>query len=121
MKVNEKYEKWKKIEGTKSTEVSNFGRVRDVDGFMYSVHDNGNGYYAVPIVRYGVKKKESIHRLVAEAFVPNPQNKSFVNHKNGDPSINCEWNLEWCTPFENQMHRRFVLGKDVSGSDNPMY
>lgn len=111
--------KWRPIEGSDGFVISNFGDVMK-DGFLYK-HIVQRGYHRVAVT-YGDKRKiEQIHRLVAKAFVANPFNKTEVNHKNGDTHNNCEWNLEWCTPYENQMHRRYVLGKDMDGEHNPMY
>ena len=45
-----------------------------------------------------------MHRLVGVAFVPNPDNKPFINHINNNPLINNDWNLEWCTHSENMIH-----------------
>lgn len=113
---------WKPIEGTLDLEVSNFGNVRSKGGFEYSTFvDKSTGYIKVNIVIDGIKKQIGVHVLVAKAFVPNPFDKEYVNHKNGDKTNNCQWNLEWNTAFENQMHRRYVLGKDMNGKNNPMY
>tara|TARA_B110000285_G_scaffold188796_1_gene215150 strand:+ start:690 stop:1142 length:453 start_codon:yes stop_codon:yes gene_type:complete len=56
-------------------------------------------------------KKESVHRLVATLFIPNPKNKPCVNHINGDKRDNRYSNLEWVTHSENEIHSRDVLGK----------
>lgn len=65
-----------------------------------------------------------VHRLVASTFIPNPDNKPQVNHKDGNKSNNCVANLEWVTVSENHRHAFRVLGRkhhDVSGSKNPNY
>lgn len=63
---------------------------------------NNRGYLSVVIRR----KTYMVHRLVAQAFIPNPQNKPFVNHKDGDKTNNHVDNLEWCTAAENNQHAR---------------
>ena len=55
-------------------------------------------------------KRVYIHRLVAKAFLPNPENKRDVNHKNGNTKDNRLENLEWTTHRENTIHGRDVLG-----------
>lgn len=65
-----------------------------------------NGYRRIRI--YG--KNIGVHRLVAMAYIPNPENKPFINHRDGDKQNNNVWNLEWCTPKENNRHMWEVLG-----------
>ena len=55
------------------------------------------------------RKKCSVHRLVALAYIPNPDNKPFINHKNGIRDDNRIENIEWCTPSENNLHYIHVL------------
>ena len=66
--------------------------------------DNGNGYKQIYVQINKRRKILYIHRLVAQAFIPNPENKPNVNHINGIKSDNCVENLEWCTQAENQNH-----------------
>jgi hypothetical protein len=65
---------------------------------------NQKGYLMVDICIKGVKKKKLIHRLLAQAFIPNPFNKPQVNHINGIKIDNRIENLEWTTNSENQKH-----------------
>jgi hypothetical protein len=65
-----------------------------------------NGYLTVKINR----KNELVHRVVATCFIPNSENKSDVNHKDGIKSNNNVNNLEWNTRFDNMKHSREVLG-----------
>lgn len=57
----------------------------------------GNGYLRVGLSKDGEQKMFLVHRLVAEAFLPNPEGLPVVNHKDGNPSNNNVSNLEWCT------------------------
>ena len=60
-----------------------------------------------------------IHRLVAEAFISNPEDKREVNHKDGNRLNNCADNLEWVTRSENQIHSYKVLGRKSSLKHEP--
>ena len=109
-------EVWKEISGTDGVyEVSNLGRVKSNDhickrssGVEYLVHgrimkqtENNNGYMRVAVYVNGKKTKPYVHQLVANAFLPNPDAKSFVNHKDFNPKNNSTENLEWVSHLEN--------------------
>lgn len=107
---------WKDIEGYEGLyQVSNLGRVRSLDRVVQQLnrwgkyqsrfyrgcvlnpgvtHDN---YQSVSLTRQGKSASYSVHRLVAQAFIPNPDSLPQVNHKDENPSNNCVDNLEWCT------------------------
>lgn len=115
-------EEWRDIEGFKGLyQVSNLGRVKSLKkGIILSICDNGNGYKVVNLKVNRIQHMKTVHRLVATAFIPNPENKKEINHKNGDKSNNSVENLEWCTRSENGKHAyRTGLRKVHKGFDNP--
>lgn len=91
-------------------EVSNLGNIKSIrnnaykKGGLLNLSKNGNGYLMVRIYKDKRCYKRYIHRLVAEAFIPNPLNKKEVNHINGISDFNYVSNLEWCTSSENCIH-----------------
>lgn len=113
-------EEWRPIQDYEGIyEVSSLGRVRSLDRYVQGRNGSKcnrrgrqlrltsyhNGYVIVTLCKPNSKKKRGIvHRLVAEAFIPNPENKPVVNHKNGIKHDNRLENLEWCTHSENNIH-----------------
>ena len=124
---------WKPVVGFEgSYEVSNLGEIRSV-ARISSYHDprwnttvtrayksciikqnNVSGYKFIGLYKGGKLYQFYVHRLVAQAFIPNPENKPEVNHIDGDKSNNHVSNLEWCTRIENQ-HHAMINGLTPSG------
>lgn len=101
--------------GMKETKYS--GYFVDTEGNLFSNRRNGqlkklnpptdtHGYVKTVIInkKTGKRDKVSVHRLVAEAYLPNPMNKRTVNHKNGIKTDNRLENLEWMTQREQMLH-----------------
>lgn len=126
---------WKDIQEYEGLyQVSNFGRVRSLGRPVYNAIKRGNiwrkgkilkpiqtqstGYYCVSLVKNRYLKRMSIHRLVANAFIPNPQSLPQVNHKDENKANNRVSNLEWCTPKYNNgynnLNERIAL-KQING------
>lgn len=89
-------------------EVSNLGRVRR-NGKILKL-GKVRGYLHVNLCKNGIKKQAKVHRLVALAFLPNPQNLPQINHKDEDKTNNAVDNLEWCT---SQYNNNYSLSKPV--------
>lgn len=96
---------WSDIDGFSDYEVSKNGEVYSrLSGKVMTPKSNGKGYLSVELCKNGKKFTKGIHRLVAKAFIPNPENKPEVNHRDGDKSNNQLSNLEWNTSAENIAH-----------------
>ena len=82
-----------------------FGNVvRTKDGKEVPQQMNKFGYMNVSLYKDGKQKQHKVHRLIAQAFILNPQNKEQVNHIDGNKAHNVVWNLEWNTCKENIRH-----------------
>lgn len=113
-------EVWKDIAGYEGAyQVSNMGRIKSLprkhkasSGGSYMTKEiilkpaiNKNGYKHVSLFR----KDKRVHRLVAEAFLPNIKGLRDVNHKNGDKQDNTTDNLEWVSHSQNELHKIHIL------------
>ena len=79
-----------------------------------------SGYYRVKLVcNDGISRKFLVHRLLAQVFIPNPENKPCVNHIDGDKTNNSLSNLEWVTVLENNLHAFKIGLNSNNGSNNP--
>lgn len=94
-------EVWKPIKGYEGLyEVSNLGRVRKII-YKEMKGEDHLGYRRLNLTKDGVTKPYLVHRLVAEAFIPNPENYPIINHIDECPSNNHVDNLEWCDQKHN--------------------
>ena len=125
---------WKCIEGYEGYfEVSNMGNFRSKDRII-KYKSNGlrnypgkslktetivEGYQRIVLMKDGIKRRYMCHRLVAQTFIPNGDNKPFVNHINGNKADNRVNNLEWCTQSENELHSFRILGNNMTNKTYP--
>lgn len=101
-------EEWKDIQGYDGDyKISNLGKVQTLKPFkegMIKPRSNKYGYENVILSKNGVTKQFKVHRLVLMHFMPNPENKPYVNHIDSNRKNNILSNLEWSTPKENAEH-----------------
>lgn len=110
---------WKNINGYEGLyQVSNLGRIKSLERMVKSNNNNyrivkekilkqnqdKNGYYVISLNKNNKSKKYIVHRLVAQTFIPNPNNYPVVNHKDENKKNNCVENLEWCTIYYNNIY-----------------
>ena len=116
-------EVWKDIPGYEGLyQVSSLGRVKSLERDTKRLRPQhirermlkprNGGYLQVYLADAGKREAVYIHRLVAQAFIPNPDNKPIANHKDGNKHNNSVENLEWCTHQENVLHA-YLTGLNI--------
>jgi len=93
--------------------VTEDGKIFGIRGHQLKLNANSSGYFNIYSTR--LKKNFTIHRMVAELYVPNPLNKPHINHIDGNRLNNHYTNLEWVTRSENMKHSVNILGKKFIG------
>ncbi|WP_426388214.1 NUMOD4 domain-containing protein [Lacticaseibacillus paracasei] len=127
----EEREIWKDIEGFEGLyQVSNMGRVRSLDredaqgrrrkGMVLADSSSGRGYRKIALWRDGDVKYKFTHRLVATAFLDNPDNFPQVNHKDENKKNNVVSNLEWCSVIYNNMYGTRTK-RSAKAKERPIY
>ena len=122
--------KWKDIPGYEGLyQVSNIGEIKSLNykqthkPHLLSQAKDRDGYFRVVLVKDKQRKNKLVHRLVAEAFIPNPNNLPQVNHKDEQAGNNIVTNLEWCTAKYNVNYgtRNKRAGEAQLGQKNHRY
>lgn len=103
---------WKDVYGYEGLyEVSNDGRIRNSKGQPKALSikaDKNTNYKEVSLWKDGKNKRFLVHRIVAKAFIPNPNNYKIINHKDEDGTNNCVSNLEWCDHKYNARYKKYA-------------
>ncbi|WP_312364012.1 NUMOD4 motif-containing HNH endonuclease [Sphingobacterium sp.] len=104
--IQEAWEQWKPCSGYEGFyEVSTFGNIRSIrKNKILKPTKNKYGYCKVSLTGDNSYKTVNVHRVIAQTFIPNPENKPQVNHKDGNKANNRVDNLEWSTREENMQH-----------------
>lgn len=125
-------EEWRDVAGYEGLYmVSNYGRVKSLDrrnninqlvkGRIMKLEIHKSGYVSVGLSKNGFVKRCLVHRLVGQAFIPNPDNYPQIDHKDSDPLNNNVSNIRWVTPSQNvnTEHRRsLVIVATVNGKNS---
>jgi len=108
---------WKKINGYEEKYmVSNLGNIKSLRTNKNYYLSNSKNYKRVSLYKNGKIKSYSVHRLVAEHFIPNPNNYPCVNHLDCNGNNNRVDNLEWCTYKKNNNYKNHNLKKSISSA-----
>ena len=123
---------WKDIKGYEGLyQVSNLGRVKSLDKIIVTIDRKNRcqkgkilklqiskyGYNVITLWNNNISKQFKVHRLVAIAFIPNPNNLPQINHIDEDKLNNKIDNLEWCTALENNHHSNIAKRRHLAGTE----
>lgn len=111
-------ENWEQFKNTTYL-ISDHGRVLNMSTETFLKPFENNGYLAVDLFANTVRQRALVHRMVAIAFIPNPEGKQYVNHIDGNKHNNRAENLEWCTSSENSRHA-VAIGLSKIGSEKTL-
>lgn len=101
---------WKQLKNNENYQVSSFGRIKSKRGILKPIKKN-NGYLQINLCKNGRYKTYILHRLIAETFIPNPNNLPEINHKDENKENNNINNLEWCTKSYNMNYNNLSKRK----------
>ena len=102
------------IEGYENYLIYEDGKVQNKKSKRYLKHtDDGNGYYRISLSNDGIVKKHRIHRMIANHYIPNPENNPCVDHINRNTKDNRVENLRWATHSENGLNREQQVNNKI--------